>query len=42
MTDSINPEANSVVVEMFNQSEKDQEAAIAAISNTTSRIMSAM
>ncbi|MCY9807119.1 hypothetical protein OXT66_06165 [Lentilactobacillus senioris] len=42
MTDSINPEANSVVVDMFNQSEKDQEAAIAAISNTTSRIMSAM
>lgn len=42
MTDSINPEGHSIAVEMFNQAEKDQEASIASISNTTSRIMSAM
>lgn len=39
MTDSIDPDASTVDVDRFNQSEKDQENSIAKVSSTTTRIM---
>ncbi|WP_172188839.1 hypothetical protein [Lentilactobacillus kribbianus] len=39
MTNSILPDENTIDVDAFNQSEKDQEAAIAKVSDYTTRIM---
>ncbi|GHP15235.1 hypothetical protein YK48G_26600 [Lentilactobacillus fungorum] len=40
MTDSINPDAQTVNVDQFNQAEKDQESSIEKVSKITTRIMS--